>query len=323
MIPNIILDDNQMKQELMPVSHGESVVGLDLHLGQLNIVEKGVIASLTLQTDLEIRDTREKSKLVERFGWRIQCACDYEIRSRVIKLKGGRGNSDIENQGMNAALRRQAKKIGVTANTIRQNAKIYNLILDANKSGRFTCVSLDILDEKGFYLAALLTNDPINTLLVIAKKKTEAKRFRVSDAMRFIKSEKLTAKITSKAAVKTVRTASKNEIAKHLKEVEALLLNHPDTETFKRVFQDFLADVRDELGAIHDGDIVTALKRDCSPGCDTEQQLSIKTGFSVEDVRRILNYSEDDFDLIPNTIPQRWHKVGEPLPPELRNGKKT
>jgi hypothetical protein len=108
----------------------------------------------------------------------VQCAFDYIIVSRAEKLKGGRGVSDALGKGRNAALRKQSKRIGVTAETIRKNALVYGLFKEATESSQFDAVSLDILDEKGYYLAALGATNPLSALSQIARQKSELKRFR-------------------------------------------------------------------------------------------------------------------------------------------------
>ncbi len=56
----------------------------EAHLQQLAAVEQKVISELPLLSEEDIRERRGKAKsIVVGTGWRIECACDYELWRRA------------------------------------------------------------------------------------------------------------------------------------------------------------------------------------------------------------------------------------------------
>lgn len=286
-------------------------------VAKLSVIEKEIFHSLDNQSEAEILDTRKQSKIAGRFAWRVEVACDAQIvlRARQHKMRGK--TNGMAEVGVAAAVRKRAKEIGCTRNLIFKNARIFELIQEAENGNTENTFLLQELDEKGYYLAALNAVDPKAALLLFASKKKELKRFRVSDAFRILSTLGLTNKAASLKAVGSIRTAPRKEVFDYLKKVKALLTDCPDTETFNRLLGDCLLDVNDQIEEMFEEDVSKALKKHWSESCNTEESLSVQTGFPIEIVSRKLATSES-FIKIPNSTPQRWHKVGQPLPPELR-----
>lgn len=289
---------------------------------KLEIMEREVLMSLATQSDEEILDTRRKSKLAGRFAWRIEAACDAQIIARAKRLKGGRGIKDDDEAGINSAVRRRSKIIGCTPNTIKVNARIFHLMQAAETSNNGNTSLLQILDEKGFYIAALSAIDEQAALVLFAQKKSEPKRFRVADAFRLLVKLGLTKKVASSKGIRQIRTASRDKIFAYLKKLKTVLLDCPDTDTFDRVLQDCYTDVDDQIKEMFEDDVCTSLREAHQLGNHNEDQLSRATEFPLEVVSRLMLVMGEDgeFIKVPCTGSQRWHKVGDPLPEELRRG---
>ncbi len=265
--------------------------------------ELRAIESLELLTNDELLLARSS---LGRFGWRLQCAIDHLVVDRVEKLKGGRGNKDDEDKGRNQAIRKQARKINVTPGTIRRNVAIHELIVEASQTDAFDVNSLSILDEKGYFLAALTAADPIGALGIFIQQKSSPKRFRVTDAYRLLSNQDLTTKKVTTKAIAAIRSATREARFVYLKNLYNTLRDCPDDEMSLRLgIGDCLEDVRDELQEMRDADIVTAVKKAWSVDCKSEPDLARATGFQAKDISRLLMLN-NDFIRVRNTDPQCW-----------------
>lgn len=142
--------------------------------------EHDVIAALPAMTDAEVIETRWRARIYHRSAWKIEIACDAEIWVRQERALRGRGNVDIEEKGILAAVTKRAKEIGCGASTIRANARLYRRfenVLSAQHN----------LDDKAFYQAALEADDPDAKIAEWEEKKRENRFFRPADAWREVK----------------------------------------------------------------------------------------------------------------------------------------
>lgn len=148
-----------------------------------------VIWQLSDRSDLEIIEIRTSARALGRAAWRIEAACDAAILDRV-KLKGGRGKRDVEEVGVDAAVRKVANEIGVTPRTIYQNAQIHKTFFAETPERADRTLSdgvTDHLEEKEYYKAALRSPDPHETLEYFARQKVEDPNFSTGDAWRVVK----------------------------------------------------------------------------------------------------------------------------------------
>lgn len=149
-----------------------------------------VIEALPQRTDEEVIEIRTSARTVGRASWRIEAACDAEILDRT-KLKGGRGQKDVEGVGVVATVKRVAAELGVSPRTIFDNARIHNTFfapqMDADACTTFADGTDDHLEEKEYYKAALASPDPRETLEYFARQKAENPRFSTGDAWRIVK----------------------------------------------------------------------------------------------------------------------------------------
>lgn len=279
---------------------------------KLSLVESDVVLSLTSQSEEEILDTRRRAKLAGRFAWRIECACDAEVIGRADNVRGHnfRNGTGVNKSGVMAAARRQAKKVGCTPAVVFQNSRIFRLITEVEGAQSENSTKLQLLDEKGFYVASLAASDPHKVLLLFAEKKAALKRFRVTDAQRLLEREKLTKKESSLKAISSIRSASRTERFSYLKKLRSLLAECPDVDLLGRLgLQDCLDDVEDEIGNMYDEDVEKAIRKHWALTHQTATALSSISGFPEEDIERIISMMPD-FISLAESKPQAWQKTG-------------
>lgn len=303
------------------------------HLERLEQVEQEVISDLPNQTEDQIVDTRLRARLLGKTAWRIECACDAQFVERAEKVKSGRGNVDSNAIGVMAIVAKRAKQIGCTPITVYKNAQIHRLIEAAKVTtgNVFSEKTIsDSLDEKGFFTVALSADNPIEAIQNFTQKKIEDSRFSVGDASRLLESTGSTRKLASLRAVNAARTADREQILSALREAkkkiqEEIIATFPDSELAERIFGSCLSDIDEELEEAFDEDAAKAFRLAWDRGFQTEAQLSKFTGFPLDVVSRVMGRlsAEGEFILVRRTDlsedVRRWYKVGEAMPPEMRN----
>lgn len=146
-----------------------------------------MIAQLPDRSDTEIIEIRSAARAGGRALWRIEAACDAAILDRV-KLRGGRGQKDDEGIGVDAAVRRVAFDLGVAPRTIYQNAQIHKTFFqEPSDTTERAFSSIDHLEEKEYFKAALRSPDPHETIEYFARQKAEDPNFSTGDAWRVVK----------------------------------------------------------------------------------------------------------------------------------------
>jgi len=150
-----------------------------------------LISSLPHMADDEVMQIRMQARTFGRVAWRIECACDAEILNRE-SARRGRGIKDVEQRGVDAAVRKHAHEIGVDPRTIYRNAELIQTFFNSDSAVRnkLSNGSLDHLVEKDFYIAAMSTDDPWGTIEKFAKMKTDNPCFSTRDAWRMTKEGK-------------------------------------------------------------------------------------------------------------------------------------
>jgi len=284
-----------------------------------------VIADLKGQSEEELLKTRKQAHVLDESAWRVQCACDAEFVDRAVKLKGGRGLRDVAAIGVKAAIARRAKQIGCTPRTVERNAQIFRLMEETSDSG------IACLTEKKFFVAALTAADPARAVVLFVQRKQTNHRFKPSDAFRLLAAEGLTKRAHNEKALAKVREtvlSGRADQIEHLKRVivlvkETILPDCHDDDA-QRIHESYLSDLEDHLVFIVDEDTSTALRESWDRGKHWEHEMVEDTGFAPDTVSRIMVLMEESGEFIrvpvrnagPNKI--KWHKVGEPLPVELR-----
>lgn len=148
---------------------------------RLEEFEETVINLLPFGSDEEIQETKRYAHEMGSAGWRIVCACDAILLQRATALKGGRGKVDTEGVGKLGAAKKEAKKRDVSDRTIRRNAQIHRLVKTVENDHH------SLLDDKGYFEAALRAPDSKKAVRIFEKEKSENPNFSVRDAMRLAK----------------------------------------------------------------------------------------------------------------------------------------
>ena len=144
-----------------------------------------VIAALPEYPDESLLDVRAAGVALGKASWRIVCAVDAQILSRAQRRQG---KADTEGTGLWALAVQQAKATGLHPDTVRQNAEIHSNFFSAEGTFRHVAKSCERLQEKGYYEAALRTDDPAATLEEFAHLHAETDgRFTVREAWRMVK----------------------------------------------------------------------------------------------------------------------------------------
>jgi hypothetical protein len=159
-----------------------------------NNVESGadqLISALPNMADEQVWQLRVQARVYGRVSWRIECACDAEIMNRE-SVRRGRGVRDTEERGVTAAVIKHAAELGVAPKTIFRNASVHKTFFNSDSAvtNKEKNGSLDILEEKDFYLAALATDDPWATIEKYAQEKLKNPFFSTRDAWRMTKEDK-------------------------------------------------------------------------------------------------------------------------------------
>lgn len=298
------------------------------YLDQLAQLEPYLVEQLETLDESVILDTRSQAKQLEKYGWRIQCACDAAIWKQTAAAKRGRGNKDIDAVGILAAVSKKSKQIGVTPTTIYRNAQIFRLMEEAKNVIREHNV-LDVLEEKGYYDVALSAADPIKALSLFAEKKLTLPRFRVTDAGRLLKAEGQTRQAVALKAVEQIREESgqlegRSALIAHIATATDIIKNQiipncPDSEFKERFWDDLLLSLQDEHQELFDQDASDALIKAWDEGHHREDQMSAALGLPLPDVSRLMDSMVGQFIQIqPRDIKERsefrlWHKAGEPF----------
>lgn len=148
-----------------------------------------IIHALPERTEEEVLEIRNSARALGRAAWRIEAACDAAILDRV-RLKGGRGRRDVDEVGVDAAVRKVAAELGVAPRTIYQNAQIHKTFFEETPERACSSIedgTLDHLEEKEFYKAALRSPEPRETLEHFARQKAADPNFSTGDAWKVVK----------------------------------------------------------------------------------------------------------------------------------------
>lgn len=125
------------------------------------------------ETIIEIR-----TEAVSRKTWRVECACDAALIATVNAETGGIGVKKV--------LKEKAKDARSDVSTIYRNAQVYTTFLGKKAPKRSLNVQT-VLNEKGFYEAALRTEDPHKTIRILAHEKSANPTYSVRDALKQIR----------------------------------------------------------------------------------------------------------------------------------------
>lgn len=225
--------------------------------------EEDVINALSSMTDEEVIETRWTARVWFSCFWKVEIACDAEIWDRHEHALRGRGNVDVEEKGVLAAVNRRKKEIGCGASTIYANAALYRRFKNVLSTWKN-------LDDKGFYQAALKSEDPESKLAEWSERKEEHRFFRPADAWREVKTHEEQTRPDETAVIQT------KEVKKFLADYRASLKRLRKKVPGSAIF---LFDLVDK----HLADIQWQAKRTVEGDCQLIMKAIVDTGGANDD----------------------------------------
>lgn len=256
-------------------------------ISKLEKVKREIIARLPSYSDEDLYKTRSSARQLYASAWKIEVACDAEIWDRAEKQLGGRGQADVEEKGIMAAVNKRAAELGCGASTIRKNAQIYQqfkTVLSAEQN---------ILDDKGFFQAALSAPDPDEAIEMFTQKRLDNPLYRVADAYRDIEDEREKVESARRKVTAAIRSLERKRLAEHI-EIKAiptilsLQKKCPNTAFATVYWAEILRELRERLDDMQTADLKQAVLKAWAVGHQTGEQVSSFTGLPISEVRRIM-----------------------------------
>lgn len=255
-------------------------------INKLEAIEHDVIALLPTLTDDEVIETRNTARLLFASAWKIEVACDAEIWDRTKRAMNGRGNKDVDEKGIMAAVNKRAQDLGCGASTVLKNAQIF-------KRFKKTLTTESILDDKGFFQAALASNDPDATIEVFAQKKMDNPHYKVADAWRDIEAEKEQARQDREQVAGAVRSMQQKAMLIHCDHSISIQLDLqkkcPMPKIGDRIYSSIIQELQDIKQDIQTANIEVAIKAAVDNGYQTVPDIVKHLGLQPDDVRRVLS----------------------------------
>lgn len=301
-------------------------------LEDLGKLEPQIVADLEHQSEDDIFKLWEAGGQLEGYGWRIKCAAAAATWKQTAAAKRGRGNKDVNERGILAAVSKKSKKFGVTPSTVYRKAQIFRLMNQVTSENLMLEHNiLDVLDEEGYWDRALYAADPVKAVLLFADKKLSLPRFRVTDAERLVLTEDLSRKAVALKAVENTRQetgqlSARKSLINHIRSSQQVVRNLiipdcPDPEFSERVWEELLMELEEEYQELFNEDAFTALRLAWDQGHHREDQLAKVTKLPIADVSVFMSSLSDMSEFIrvqPRDMKRRndhqlWHRVGEPF----------
>lgn len=259
-------------------------------LQRLVRLSPSIFAEIKTQSDLDIVEIRALSNKFDHAAWKIEAACDAQIWDRE-KAKNGRGNIDTGETGIMAALAKREKEIGCSSSTIRRNAAVF-IAFEENVSS-----DENILDEKGFYLAALDAPEPQLAIREFTERRSSDPNFRVRDANKWVEDQKVSDKKAKDKFGKS-RSEKRLRLESHFKhaanKIQALMLSCPDLELGKKIYEPMIQDLRDMVEDMFTEDATQAVLQAWDNGHRREDQMASHTGLPKSVIAQIMQQQERD-----------------------------
>lgn len=294
------------------------------HLNKLDRLETDVIGLLPSLTDDEVLETRSYAKLLGKSAWKIECACDREIWNRT-KAVCGRGNIDVDEEGIMAAVNKRATEIGCSGQTIRNNRNIFEAFKE-----EIVQIDFSHLDEKTFYLAALASADPHAAIEYFANEKLKNPFFSTRDAYRWArKSKKAVCEAKNRIAYE-VNHEKRQALRRHFDSTKLTLetmrdaCKKLDTQLAANMYGSWIQEIEDQEDVWFVEDAKVAIIKAWRNGNTRESHIATALGLPITEVHRIARELEDEgifekarqrgTDQARGPGQQLWHLVGEPIP---------
>lgn len=308
----------------VPKQNTQALSKIFSHLNKLERLETDVIGLLPELSDDEVMETRSYSRLLGKSAWKIECACDAEIWKRT-KAACGRGNKDVDEEGILAAVNKRAGEIGCSARTVYNNGKIFDTFKD-----EIVATDFNHLDEKTFYLAALAAPDPHKALEDFAAKKLDDSTFSTRDAWKEAKSAKKALyekknELAYKANNETRKSLRGmfNAIRLYLEQQREAVAKL-DSKLASSTIGSWIQEIVDQEDVWFVEDAKEAAVKAWRNGNTREDHMATALGLPLPEMHRIMKDLEEQgvfersrqrgTDQARGPGQQLWHLVGEPIP---------
>lgn len=294
------------------------------HLNKLERLETDVIGLLPDLSDDEVLETRNYSKLLGKSAWKIEVACDAEIWNRT-KAMCGRGNKDIDEEGIMAAVNKRAAEIGCSGQTIRNNRNIFDTFKE-----EIVQIDFNHLDEKTYYLAALASPDPHVAIETFAREKIKNPFYSTRDAYREARRSKKAVYEAKNRIAYEVNHEKRQALRRHFDGTKLSLETMRDacakldTQLASSMYGSWIQEIEDQEDVWFVEDAKVALIKAWRNGNTRETHMATALGLPITEVHRIARELEDEnifeksrqrgTDQARGPGQQLWHLVGEPIP---------
>ena len=294
------------------------------HLNKLERLEADVIGLLPELSDDEVVDTRNYSRMLGKTAWKIEAACDAEIWNRT-KAACGRGNRDVNEEGILAAINERAALVGCSARTIYNNGKIFATFREEIVADAF-----NHLDDKNYYLAAASAADPHTMLEQFAAEKLKNAFFSTRDAWRAARKSKKALYETKNRIAYEVNHEQRQALRQHFDSTKITLETMRDAcakldpKLAASMYGSWILEIEDQQDVWFVEDAKEALVKAWLNGNTREDHMATALGLPVAEVHRVARELEDEgifekarqrgTDAARGPGQQLWHKVGEPIP---------
>ena len=307
-----------------PPANTQALAKIFNHLNKLDKLETDVINLLPELSDDEVMETRNYAKLLGKSSWKIEIACDNEIWNRT-KAKCGRGNIDVDEDGIIAAVNKRAGEIGCSGQTIRNNRNIFDTFKEELCKSDFTH-----LDEKTFYLAAYVAPDPHAMLEKFAKEKLDNPFFSTRDAFREARRSKKAVYEAKNRIAYEVNHEKRQALRSHFDSTRLTLeamrgaCEKLDTKLASQMYGSWIQEIEDQEDVWFVEDLKVAIIKAWRNGNTREIHMATALGLPITEVHRVARELEGEgifekarqrgTDQARGPGQTLWHLVGEPIP---------
>lgn len=245
---------------------------------------------LTQRSEADVVQIRQKANGEEAIAWRIKMCCDVSLVNRNYAQRG-RGNVDIFGQGVKAAVKRRAQELGCGTSTIWLNLRIFKTFFQNSLPEN------NILEDKGFFKAALRAPSPHTAIRVFVRlKQKSGAQFKVSDAVQWASKKRLQQKqLATYGRIK--KQALIPYLQRDLAKLTEMKRAFPDQRLAHRLYGPMVEALNDQLTDILEATATTRLREICEAQPETVfsiNQLSEQTGLAVGNIRYYMNQLEND-----------------------------
>lgn len=293
------------------------------HLNKLDKLETDVIGLLPDLSDDEVMETRNYAKLLGKSAWKIECACDAEIWNRT-KAACGRGNIDVDEEGIMAAVNKRATEIGCSGQTIRNNRNIFDTF-----KKEIVQIDFNHLDEKTYYLAALAAPDPHVAIENFAAEKLKNPFFSTRDAWREARRSKKAVYEAKNRIAYEVNHEQRQALRRHFDSTKLSLetmrdaCKKLDSKLASSMYGSWIQEIEDQQDVWFVEDLKVAMIKAWRNGNTRESHMATALGLPMTEVHRVARELESEgvfekarqrgTDQARGPGQQLWHLVGEPI----------